>query len=123
MVRFENVVPILRVSDMTRSLHYYVDVLGFKKSPWGDTFVNVSRDGHGIYLCQGSQGQPGTWVWIGVDDVETLYGELFAHGAKIRVPPRNSEGAFEMHVQDPDGHVLRFGSEPKNDRPFQEFVE
>jgi len=26
--------------------------------------------------------------------------------------------AFEMQVEDPDGHVLRFGSEPKADRPF-----
>jgi hypothetical protein len=25
---------------------------------------------------------------------------------------------YEMHVEDPDGHVLRFGSEPMTDGPF-----
>ena len=34
-------------------------------------------------------------------------------GAKIRVPPRNYPWALEMHVEDPDGHTIRFGSEPE----------
>ena len=122
-IRFESIQPILRVASIETSLRYYVDILGFAKAPWGDGFTYVSRDGCGIYLCEGSQGQPGTWVWVGVDDVERLYEEYFARGAKIRVPPRNYSWALEMHVEDPDGHVLRFGSEPKTDRPFQEFVE
>ena len=58
-----------------------------------------------------------------MEDVDQLYEEYKASGAIIRVPPRNYPWAFEMHVEDPDGHVLRFGSEPKSDRPFDEFVE
>jgi hypothetical protein len=27
-----------------------------------------------------------------------------------------------MKIEDPDGHVLRFGSEPRSDRPFDEFT-
>ena len=119
----ENIQPILRVADIQRSLAYYVDVLGFTKAPWGDGFTSVSRDRCGIYLCEGSQGTPGTWIWAGVNDVGELYEEFRKSGAKIRVPPRNYPWALEMHVEDPDGHTIRFGSEPKDDRPFEEFIE
>ena len=71
--RFEHAEPILRVSDMSRSLRYYVDVLGFKNAEWGGrTSLGISRDDAGIYLSEGDQGQPGTWVWIGVEDVGAL---------------------------------------------------
>jgi uncharacterized glyoxalase superfamily protein PhnB len=117
--KFENSAPILRVVNMSISLRYYVDVLGFQNADWGtDDFTSVNRDQAGIYLCRGGQGQAGTWVWIGVEDVKALYEEYKAKGAKIRHPPRNYPWAMEMKVEDPDGHILRFGSEPKTDRPF-----
>jgi len=119
--RFEHANPILRVNDMGTSLTYYVDVLGFKSAHWGtELFTSVNRDGAGIYLCQGRQGVPGTWVWVGVDDVAALYAEYRASGASIRLPPGNYPWAYEMHVEDPDGHVIRFGSEPREDLPFVE---
>jgi hypothetical protein len=118
--RFE---PILNVGDLSVSLKYYVDVLGFEKAPWGESFTHVGRDGCGIYLCQGGQGHAGTWVWVGVDDVEALHAEYVASGAIIRHPPANDSWAYEMKVEDPDGHVLRFGSEPRSDQPFEPFRE
>jgi hypothetical protein len=61
---------------MAASLKYYVDVLGFRNAHWGtELFTSVNRDGAGIYLCQGWQGAPGTWVWVGVEDVASLYEE------------------------------------------------
>jgi predicted enzyme related to lactoylglutathione lyase len=112
----------LNVADMSISVRYYVDVLGFKNAEWatGD-FTSVNRDRAGIYLCRGRQGRPGTWVWIGVEDVERLHEEYKARGAKIRHAPANYPWAHEMKVEDPDGHVLRFGSEPKTDLPFAEW--
>ena len=69
--RFECANPILNVADMARSVRYYVDVLGFSHAEWaGDDFTCVTRDNAAIYLSEGDQGQPGTWVWIGVGDVE-----------------------------------------------------
>jgi predicted enzyme related to lactoylglutathione lyase len=122
--RFEHAEPILRVSDMGFSIRYYTNVLGFVKADWStDDFAFVSRGGAGIHLCRGSQGQPGTWVWVGVEDVEALYREYLGSGACIRHPPRNYSWALEFHVEDPDGHVLRFGSEPLTRRPFDEWLE
>ena len=117
---FECAEPILNVSDMARSLRYYVDVLGFTNADWGGPeFTRVSRDDAGIYLCEGDQGQAGTWVWIGVEDVAALYEEYRSSGAAIRGVPKNHSWAYEMQIEDPDGHILRFGSEPNEDVPFE----
>ena len=35
-------------------------------------------------------------------------------------PPTNYSWAYEFKIQDPDGHVLRFGSEPLKDVPFKD---
>jgi hypothetical protein len=122
--RFEGAQPILRVADMQLSLHYYLEVLGFRNADWGsDDFTSVNRDGAGIYLCRNGQGGPGTWVWIGVEDVRQLHEEYRASGANIRHAPRNYPWALEMRVIDPDGHVLRFGSEPLDGQPFDSWID
>lgn len=111
--RFECANPILRVTSMTKSVQYYTEALGFSNAPWGtDAFTCVSRDEASIYLSEGDQGQPGTWVWVGVEDVKQLHVELLARGADIIGPPQPFAWAWEMKVKDPDGHVLRFGSDP-----------
>ena len=111
---FENVVPILRVEDMVAALHFYVDLLGFTKAPWGnDDFTQVSRDSSCIYLARGDQGQGHAWAWVGVSDVEPLYQYCLAKGITIRLPPTNFSWALEMRIEDPDGNVLRMGSDPK----------
>jgi catechol 2,3-dioxygenase-like lactoylglutathione lyase family enzyme len=119
-IRVENIAPILSVKDMTVSRNFYKNILGFEEADWGtNDFTSISRDKSGIYLCKGGQGNPGTWIWIGFDgDIFKLYDELKAKGVTIRQPPLNYSWALEMHVEDPDGHVLRFGTDPDYDKPF-----
>ena len=113
-VRFEGSQPILRVENMADSLRFYTDVLGFENASWGsEDFTSVSRDGAAIFLCRGGQGRGAAWVWIGVDDAERLHEEYTSRGAPIRLPPTNFSWALEIQVEDPDGNVLRFGSEPR----------
>lgn len=112
-VRFENSAPILRVENMETSVRFYVEMLGFTNADWGDDdFTCVSRDNAGIYLCQGGQGRGGAWLWVGVEDAARLHSEYKQRGVKVRLPPTNYSWALEMQVEDPDGNVLRFGSEP-----------
>jgi catechol 2,3-dioxygenase-like lactoylglutathione lyase family enzyme len=110
----ENVTPILRVQDLEVSRRYYIDKLGFSLDWDAGSMISVSRDRKGIMLCERDQGNPGTWLWIGIDgDADALFAEYSAKGAHIKSAPRNFSWAYEFAVEDPDGHVLRFGAEPK----------
>lgn len=123
VVRFEGVSPILRVRSLDASIDHYVRVLGFVID-WRDGAVaSVSRDRASLMLCEGDQGHPGTWVWIGVDDAGALHTEYRTRGATIRHAPTNYPWAYEMQVEDIDGHVLRFGSEPRADMPVGEWID
>lgn len=44
-----------------------------------------------------------------------LHEEYLGSGATILHPPQDFPWACEMKIADPDGHVLRFGSDPKGD--------
>jgi catechol 2,3-dioxygenase-like lactoylglutathione lyase family enzyme len=122
-VRFEGVTPILRVQSVASSIDYYVRVLGFTLDWQTPIFASVSRGQCHIFLSEGDQGHPGSWVWIGVEDADTLHAEYRASGAKVRHPPTNYEWAYEMQVEDMDGNILRMGSENKPDQPIGEWLD
>ncbi len=120
---FGGVTPILRVARLAASVEYYVIVLGFKIDFQEPGFASVSRGRCGIFLVEGDQGHAGGWVWIGVSDIESLFDEYRAKGARLRHPPTNYSWAFEMQVEDLDGNVLRIGSDPKPDLPIGEWLD
>jgi predicted enzyme related to lactoylglutathione lyase len=113
--RFLSSVPIFNVRSVPASIDYYVQRLGFEKEwDWGEppTFACVCRDQVRIFLCQGAQGAPGTWISIFVQDVDELFEDYKRRGADIRQAPTNFPwGGREMNVQDLDGHRLRLGSD------------
>lgn len=117
----EGITPILRADDLAAAKRYYLDVLGFTLDWDATSMISVSRDRCAIMICDGHQGGRGTWVWIGVEDADTLYAEFVAKGAVIRDPPQNFPWSYEFQVEDPNGHVLRFGSEPKAGQPTGSF--
>src|SRR3990170_6404352 len=101
-VAFHGVTPVLCVNDLDASLEYYVRVLGFKQD-WrdddGNSFASVSRGRCHLFLTVGDQGNPGSWMWIGVSDVDVLHEELLHKGARVRHPPANYPwGSRELHV-------------------------
>ena len=114
---FEGSQPILRVSNLEASVRYYFDVLGFK-TDFHEAIASVSRGRCALFLVQGDQGNTGSWVWVGVSDVDLVHAEYLRSGARIRHPPTNFSWACEMQVEDLDLNVLRLGSESK---PHQSF--
>jgi hypothetical protein len=96
MAIIENVIPILRVRDIEASRRYYVGTLGFALEWDADGMIAVSRDRKSIMLCEGGQGRPGTWLWIGVEDADAFFAEFSARGALIRSPPQNFSWAYEV---------------------------
>jgi len=114
---------VLRVRDATASRDYYVQALGFSVDFQSEDFVSVSRGRCHLFLCEGDQGNLGSWVWIDGKDVDALYQEYKKTGAKIRHLPTNYPWAYEMQVEDPDGNILRCGSEPKENTPVGEWLD
>lgn len=122
--QFESSNPILRIDSLTVSLDYYVRVLGFKIEWESSFFVCVSRDRCHLFLCEGDQGHQGTWIWAGVTDVDALFAEYTAAGARIRHPPTNYPWGREMQVADPDGNILRLASsEAKHSEATGEWLD
>jgi catechol 2,3-dioxygenase-like lactoylglutathione lyase family enzyme len=70
-IAFEGSQPILGVGNLEASVDYYVNALGFKLD-FRDAIASVSRGRCAIFLVEGDQGNPGTWAWVGVDDVDAL---------------------------------------------------
>jgi hypothetical protein len=65
MPKLEYVTPILCVADVTASIAYYRERLGFETTfTWGEpaTFGGVRRDGVEVMFCHEGQGHPGTWM-------------------------------------------------------------
>ncbi len=113
-MKFEKSNPILYSKDVKKSLNYYTEVLAFDHSwEWGDPtdFGGVVKDDVEIFFCLNDQGNPGTWLAIIVDDVDEYYKTIKDKGAKIISQPENKEWDMrEMLVEDPDGHMIRFGN-------------
>ena len=121
---FHAAVPILRVRNLEASLIHYTEDLGFAVD-WQDAKIiaAVSRGPCNLMLAEGDQGNVGSWVWIGVGDVEALYLEYRRTGAKVRIAPTNYPWALELQIEDRDGNVLRFGSEPREGQPSGEWLD
>lgn len=113
--------PILNVKNVTVSLDYYCNELGFRDvfhwsqedtSPW--TFAQVRRGNFCVYLCQQAQGGPGMWMYLNLaslNDLAALYQEYQAKAVKILEPPTGKLWATrEMLIEDVDRHILRIGA-------------
>ena len=117
---FKTVVPILYSCDIAKSLAYYTDVLGFEeKWEWGapPTFGGTCKNSVEVFFCKDGQGHPGTWLAIMVDKVDEYYATVKSKGAKTSAPPQTQDwGVREFLVEDPDGHIIRFGQSVYTDR-------
>jgi len=123
-VTFGHCTPILSVGDLEASLAYYTEVLGFALDWRNRFFAQVTRGSAHLMLSQGDQGHAGTWVYVGVSDADALLAEIQPRGATIRHAPANYPwGARELHVSDPDGHVLRFGSDAVPGEPIGDWID
>ncbi|HKO93443.1 MAG TPA: VOC family protein [Polyangiaceae bacterium] len=124
MTKVTSAVPIVRVSDFDRAIHYYCRILGFKQdgvyrhAPEGsEGYAFLSRDDARVHVSSYSDGVLGHVVYFYVDGIDALHSEwrnagaeiLYDPAAEVQEPGNQPWGMREIHVKDPDGNVLRFG--------------
>jgi|SRR5690349_21168600 len=115
---------VLLVEDLQRATEYYRDRLGFKIARYDeepDRYGSAERDGCHVHFAHydGAAATPHHHavppdmfdVYFWPDDVDGLHAEFKDRGANIIQEPTNQPyGLREFRVQDPDGHILAFGT-------------
>jgi lactoylglutathione lyase len=114
----------LTVEDMDQSLHFYCDVLGFRRAfdiksddgqPWIE-YIQVC-DGQFIELFYGGRhkaeirpGQIGfNHLCLEVDNIQEIAAHLKSHGIPLDVEPkRGKDNNYQCWVKDPDGNRIEF---------------
>lgn len=105
----EEVVPILRVADAAKAVHWY-ERLGFEKQwehrfePEFPAFVEVARGEVKLFLSEHTgDARPDTLVYLYVQDVDAI-------AIEFGVTPEDAPWAREIELRDPDGNRLRIGT-------------
>jgi uncharacterized glyoxalase superfamily protein PhnB len=114
--------PLLTVSDLARSIHFYCDSFGFALVEDAQTggqrfWCRLERDGACLMLQQacaedGTAAGRGRGVtfYLVCDDADLVYQELLARELPVAVPTLASYGMKQLFVTDPDGYALCFES-------------
>lgn len=107
------VTPILSVRNFSEAVDYYTNKLLFElKWQWGQppSFGCVGRGKAEIFFSLNGRGRPCAGLMFGVLDVDEYCDRIAKRGAEIvRGPLDEPWGMREIHVCDPNEHVLRFG--------------
>ncbi|HBJ82985.1 MAG TPA: hypothetical protein DDZ88_03740 [Verrucomicrobiales bacterium] len=116
------IAPVFRVGDISRSLAFYGDQLGFQVDFVFESFyAGVSRDGCHIHLKHSAPTTRDQKVFereehidacIGVCNAAGLSASFAAADVPFVVPLRHMPYGSEFYVRDPDGYVLGFVQSP-----------
>ena len=114
----QTVTPQFRITDVRRSIAFYVEGLGFeidwehRFEPGAPVFMQLTRAGQTIYLTEhAGDCQVGGAAYFVVPDVDVCYEEFLSRGVVPTEPPEDRPwGQREMVLTDPDGNRLRFAA-------------
>jgi catechol 2,3-dioxygenase-like lactoylglutathione lyase family enzyme len=115
---FKLSIPVLHVHSSVAAEAFYCRKLGFRRqfayrvdeARPDPCYMGLTRDGVWLHVSSFSgDGVSGGVVYLLVDAVDALHGELVARGVPIALQPTDQTwGNREMYVRDPDGNSIRF---------------
>lgn len=118
-IAFQGVTPFLKTTDLTKTMAFYVDVLGFVvDSQWpADNPTNCILDNGHVHFAFGTDPlhrypAPGLsgQLWIDVDDVMALHEGLVGKVPIEWGPEVYSYGRLEFAIKDCNGYLLAFSA-------------
>ena len=117
--------PLIYVSDLNKSISFYVDLLGFKpgelypnkKVPtYAPVYIGESK----LMLCQAREGNQkfhpkglggtGLQLFVKVEDVDKIFADIKDKVQIVDNLEIKSWGDREFTIQDPDGYLISFYS-------------
>lgn len=126
MANFIQVTPFMHVEDLERALAFFTGILGFEVQFRAANYAYVHRETAGFRLLEqkGPEGAPPGnrrfAYYIDVRDVDQLYAELKTKldtlpPADVYGPVNQSYGQRELLVLAPDGNLIAFGQDIRED--------
>jgi catechol 2,3-dioxygenase-like lactoylglutathione lyase family enzyme len=110
-------VPILYVTNMDESIHFYSDVLGFRCANRTDGWAMLQCGLAEIMLSLPNEHLPfskpeftGSF-YFQAEDVNSLWGNLRDRAAVVYAPENFDYGMREFAIRDNNGYILQFGQE------------
>ena len=112
--RWLGVAPGMPTTDMARTIEVYAR-MGFAARTYeGGTFAILTRDCVELHFSLSADHDPkrtAAWIYVRVDDVDTLYRELKAAGVAVRREPYDTDHRMrETPYIDSDNNQIIFGS-------------
>jgi catechol 2,3-dioxygenase-like lactoylglutathione lyase family enzyme len=124
-IKIEGMAPLLQVYDMSRSLWFYRDVLGFKvmqSAGEGDDVDWVSLHANGADLMlntlyeqpqrpeepdpQRMDAHKDTVIFFGCPNIDEAYHHLLSNGIRLQEPEITGYGWKAINFYDPDGYQI-----------------
>jgi catechol 2,3-dioxygenase-like lactoylglutathione lyase family enzyme len=104
--------PVLHVPDVSATVAFYRDVLGFTCDFGDDSYAVVWRDNSAIHFVR-DQGSPrGVHLFQWVKDVDAYYREVVNRGAKGAAEPTDqTSGIRQFGLYDINGVEIVFGQD------------
>lgn len=111
---FGKAIPVLASLDMTCTLDFYRDVLGFRtKNIEGFSYGMAVRGDTELHFwsCNDKHIAENTSCYIRVQDIGAVHRELSPKLPSLQAVVRTAWGMDELYVIDPDGNLIKFGQE------------
>ena len=110
--------PQFLVTDIDRSIEFYVKKLGFDiEFSYEGFYAGIIKDGYSIHLKTGNSSieerknkrkNQDLDLIFSVDGIEDLYKELSNKFVEFTQPLRNMPYGKEFYIADPDGYIISF---------------
>lgn len=111
---FGKAIPILASLDMTRTLDFYRNVLGFRTEHFEGFSYGIAVRGDTelhFWACNDKHIAENTSCYIRVEDIGAVHRELSPRLPSLQAVVRTAWGMDELYVVDPDGNLIKFGQE------------